>query len=143
RRGRIRHRVGAGCTEQRDRQKPEPQRRECRAHLPLHLPTPVSRHRASLWDRRSLVPTSGESSACRQIGWCLPTRLCRRAADLARGASSSSQKDSPPVVVVELVLACTPTKLVGGALPETIAPDFTLTDGPTGQVVPLSALRGS
>jgi len=29
------------------------------------LPTPVSRHRASPWDRRSLVPTSGESSACR------------------------------------------------------------------------------
>src|SRR5206468_9858047 len=127
RRGRIRHRVGAGCTEQRDRQKPEPQRREYRAHLPLHLPTPVSRHCASPWDRRSLVPTSGESSACRQIGWCLLTRLCRRAADFSRGASSSSQKDSPPVVELELVHACTPTKLVVGHLPDTIAPHVTLT----------------
>ena len=41
-----------------------------------------------------------------------------------------------------LALGCTPTKLVGEALPGAIAPDFTLTDGPTGQVVSLSALRG-
>lgn len=39
--------------------------------------------------------------------------------------------------------ACAPTKLVGEALPGAIAPDFTLTDGPTGQVVSLSALRGN
>ena len=37
------------------------------------------------------------------------------------------------------MVACTPTKLVGEVLPGAIAPDFTLTDGPTGQVVSLSA----
>src|SRR5437879_6803674 len=42
-----------------------------------------------------------------------------------------------------LALGCAPTKLVGEALPGAIAPDFTLTDGPTGQVVSLSALRGT
>jgi protein SCO1/2 len=42
-----------------------------------------------------------------------------------------------------LALACAPTKLVGEVLPGAIAPDFTLTDGPTGQVVSLSALRGN
>ena len=47
------------------------------------------------------------------------------------------------VTLAALVLACTPTKLVGEALPGAIAPDFTLTDGPTGQVVSLSALRGN
>jgi cytochrome oxidase Cu insertion factor (SCO1/SenC/PrrC family) len=40
------------------------------------------------------------------------------------------------------MLACTPTKLIGELLPGAIAPDFTLTDGPTGQVVSLSAFRG-
>jgi protein SCO1 len=47
------------------------------------------------------------------------------------------------VALATLVLACSPTKLVGEALPGAIAPDFTLTDGPTGQVVSLSALRGN
>jgi protein SCO1/2 len=47
------------------------------------------------------------------------------------------------VALGALLLACTPTKLVGEPLPGAIAPDFTLTDGPTGQVVSLSALRGS
>jgi protein SCO1/2 len=47
------------------------------------------------------------------------------------------------VTLVALALGCTPTKLVGEPLPGAIAPDFTLTDGPTGQVVSLSALRGS
>jgi protein SCO1/2 len=42
-----------------------------------------------------------------------------------------------------LTAACAPTKLVGETLPGAIAPDFTLTDGPTGQVVSLSALRGN
>ena len=46
------------------------------------------------------------------------------------------------VTLAALALACTPTKLVGELLPGAIAPDFTLTDGPTGQVVSLSALRG-
>jgi protein SCO1/2 len=41
------------------------------------------------------------------------------------------------------MIACAPTKLVGDILPGAIAPDFTLTDGPTGQVVSLSALRGT
>jgi len=47
------------------------------------------------------------------------------------------------VALAALALGCTPTKLVGDALPGAIAPDFTLTDGPTGQVVSLSALRGT
>src|SRR2546428_11225142 len=46
------------------------------------------------------------------------------------------------VTLLALALGCTPTKLIGEALPGAIAPDFTLTDGPTGQVVSLSALRG-
>ena len=47
------------------------------------------------------------------------------------------------VTLAALALACAPTKLVGEPLPGAIAPDFTLTDGPTGQVVSLSALRGN
>ena len=47
------------------------------------------------------------------------------------------------VGLVSISVACSPTKLVGEALPGAIAPDFTLTDGPTGQVVSLSALRGN
>jgi protein SCO1/2 len=38
--------------------------------------------------------------------------------------------------------ACAPAKLVGDPLPGTLAPDFTLTDGPTGDVVSLSSLQG-
>ena len=38
--------------------------------------------------------------------------------------------------------ACVPVKLVGDPLPGALAPDFTLTDGPTGQAVTLSALSG-
>ena len=45
-------------------------------------------------------------------------------------------------VVAIALLGCTPGKLVGEALPSAIAPDFTLTDGPTGQVVTLSSLGG-
>ena len=47
------------------------------------------------------------------------------------------------IAVVGISVACSPTKLVGDVLPGAIAPDFTLTDGPTGQVVSLSALRGN
>ena len=47
------------------------------------------------------------------------------------------------VTLAALALGCTATKLVGEPLPGAIAPDFTLTDGPTGQVVSLSALRGN
>jgi protein SCO1 len=47
------------------------------------------------------------------------------------------------IAFVVTVVACAPTKLVGEVLPGAIAPDFTLTDGPTGQVVSLSTLRGS
>jgi protein SCO1/2 len=47
------------------------------------------------------------------------------------------------VALAALMVACAPTKLVGEVLPGAIAPDFTLTDGPTGQVVSLSALRGN
>jgi protein SCO1/2 len=47
------------------------------------------------------------------------------------------------VSLIALVVACAPTKLVGEVLPGAIAPDFTLTDGPSGQVVSLSALRGN
>ena len=46
-------------------------------------------------------------------------------------------------LVLALVLAaCSPGKLVGDPLPSAVAPDFTLTDGPTGEVVTLSALSG-
>jgi protein SCO1/2 len=38
--------------------------------------------------------------------------------------------------------ACSTGKLVGDPLPSQPAPDFTLTDGPTGEVVTLSSLRG-
>ena len=47
------------------------------------------------------------------------------------------------VALAALIVACAPTKLVGQILPGAIAPDFTLTDGPTGQVVSLSAVRGN
>jgi protein SCO1/2 len=47
------------------------------------------------------------------------------------------------IALAALLVACTPTKLVGEPLPGAIAPDFTLTDGPTGQVVSLAALRGN
>jgi protein SCO1/2 len=47
------------------------------------------------------------------------------------------------VALVGVAVACSPTKLVGEVLPGAIAPDFTLTDGPTGQVVSLSAQRGN
>jgi protein SCO1/2 len=40
------------------------------------------------------------------------------------------------------VLACSPGKLVGDPLPSAFAPDFTLTDGPTGQAVTLSSFAG-
>ena len=32
-----------------------------------------------------------------------------------------------------LLAACAPGKLVGDPLPSAVAPDFTLTDGPTGE----------
>src|SRR2546426_249994 len=41
-----------------------------------------------------------------------------------------------------LITTCSPAKLVGDPLPGALAPDFTLTDGPTGETVTLSALRG-
>jgi protein SCO1/2 len=41
-----------------------------------------------------------------------------------------------------VLAACSPGKLVGDPLPGAIAPDFTLTDGPTGEVVTLSGLPG-
>ena len=44
--------------------------------------------------------------------------------------------------IVLVLAACTPGKLVGDPMPSAIAPDFTLTDGPTGQVVTFSSLRG-
>jgi len=43
---------------------------------------------------------------------------------------------------VLVLAACASGKLVGDPMPSAIAPDFTLTDGPTGQVVTVSALRG-
>src|SRR5437899_12102202 len=46
------------------------------------------------------------------------------------------------LALIAVAIACAPTKLVGEALPGAIAPDFTLTDGPTGQTISLSALRG-
>lgn len=44
--------------------------------------------------------------------------------------------------VAAVITACTPGKLTGEALPGALAPDFTLTDGPTGEAVTLSTLRG-
>jgi len=46
------------------------------------------------------------------------------------------------IVVVLASFACAPAKLVGDALPAAVAPDFTLNDGATGEVVTLSALAG-
>jgi protein SCO1/2 len=46
------------------------------------------------------------------------------------------------LLLTGIALACGPTRLVGEALPAAIAPDFTLTDGPTGQAVTLSTFRG-
>ncbi len=45
-------------------------------------------------------------------------------------------------VAAVVVAACAPTKLAGTELGATDAPDFTLTDGVSGRVVTLSALRG-
>src|SRR2546422_3675562 len=45
-------------------------------------------------------------------------------------------------LAVALITTCSPAKLVGDPLPGALAPDFTLTDGPTGETVTLSALRG-
>src|SRR2546428_5521844 len=45
-------------------------------------------------------------------------------------------------LAVALITTCSPAKLVGDPLPGAVAPDFTLTDGPTGETVTLSALRG-
>src|SRR5712691_249471 len=45
-------------------------------------------------------------------------------------------------LITAVIVACSPGKLVGDPLPSQLAPDFTLTDGPTGQVVTLSSLRG-
>src|SRR5207237_1006284 len=45
-------------------------------------------------------------------------------------------------LAVLLTAACSSGKLVGEPLPSQIAPDFTLTDGPTGQVITLSSLKG-
>src|SRR3989442_3625369 len=41
-----------------------------------------------------------------------------------------------------LISTCSPAKLGGDPRPGALAPDFTLTDGPTGETVTLSALRG-
>src|SRR2546426_1616379 len=46
------------------------------------------------------------------------------------------------LIASAIASACAPTKLVGEALPGAIAPDFTLTDGPSGRTISLSALRG-
>src|SRR3989442_1761680 len=48
----------------------------------------------------------------------------------------------PWLALALMAIACAPTKLVGEPLPGAIAPDFTLTDGPTGQTITRSALRG-
>lgn len=45
-------------------------------------------------------------------------------------------------MVAVALFACSPGKFVGEPIPSAIAPDFTLTDGPTGQVVTLSSLGG-
>src|SRR5438067_4496795 len=45
-------------------------------------------------------------------------------------------------LAVLLTAACSSGKLVGEPLPSQIAPDFTLTDGPTGHVITLSSLKG-
>jgi protein SCO1/2 len=45
-------------------------------------------------------------------------------------------------LLVVLLAGCAPAKLVGEPMPGAVAPDFTLTDGPTGQTVTLSALQG-
>jgi protein SCO1/2 len=44
------------------------------------------------------------------------------------------------LALVGIAIGCGPAKLVGEPLPSVLAPDFTLTDGPTGQVVLLTFL---
>jgi protein SCO1/2 len=46
------------------------------------------------------------------------------------------------LVLAATAIACAPAKLEGDELPPSPAPDFTLTDGPSGQTVTLSDLRG-
>ncbi len=55
-----------------------------------------------------------------------------------------SMRWAPPWIWVAAVVfgACAPTRLAGTELGATNAPDFTLTDGVSGRVVTLSALRG-
>lgn len=55
-----------------------------------------------------------------------------------------SMRWAPPWILVAAVVfgACAPTRLAGTELGATNAPDFTLTDGVSGRVVTLSALRG-
>ncbi len=56
----------------------------------------------------------------------------------------SLARRAPTLVMIAalVVSACTPARLAGTDLGKGPAPDFTLTDGPTGEVVTLSALRG-
>jgi protein SCO1 len=46
------------------------------------------------------------------------------------------------IAAVVATAACAPAKLVGDPLPGALAPDFTLTDGPTGEPITLSSLSG-
>src|SRR5438132_2048196 len=83
---------------------------------------------------------------CIELPPPLPT--AREHARLAQSGQGKFRSMKAPrwwlaVALAALALGCAPTKLVGEALPGAIAPDFTLTDGPTGQVVSLSALRGT
>lgn len=51
-------------------------------------------------------------------------------------------RSGPWGLVIVVAIACSPATLVGDPLPSAVAPDFTLTDGPTGETVTLSSLRG-
>ncbi|TME62467.1 MAG: SCO family protein [Chloroflexi bacterium] len=46
------------------------------------------------------------------------------------------------LLAAALVVGCSAGKLVGDPLPSQVAPDFTLTDGPTGEVLTLSSFHG-
>ena len=73
----------------------------------------------------------------------MPLGPVKRTKGKFRGAMTSMWRGAAALAVAAvLACACSPTKLVGEPLPGSLTPDFTLTDGPTGEVITLSALHG-
>src|SRR2546425_13084991 len=60
-----------------------------------------------------------------------------------RGTVNMRSLGLTAAIVALLVAACgQPQKLIGEPLPSAVAPNFTLLDGPTGELVTLSSLNG-